>query len=654
MYLRSGFAGVLACVLAACGGGGGGGDNGNGGSRGNTITVDRTRVDLHTDDYYGFGASVDVIVNFSGAGVVVGTLPGQTAPIWLNVFAPQTVTTQSARVTLGFFQQGIANQPQRNSVTLRFATADADGTRVAYRDIVVTATLDHRLSRYESYLTHTRGASTAPVAAVDVQTTNATWVASSDAPWLQVSPASGTGAATLDLTTAPGTLPEGDHLASVTVKDTVTNYSRVLRVHLGVDPRRLEASHRTLAFSETLAGSRLSRTTRLVDTANLSGHWTATSNAQWLHVTPASGSGNTTLTVTADPAAVADGAHVGQINIAPDNEPDITNTEVIRAGLYVDRSTPVAAGVDIGLLNGHGANLAVHPLLPYLYKTQGYSPDQTLEVWNMYTATRLGTPLPMPNVGAWGLCQAPDGTRLLLIDSNNNRIQVVDIDGAALTLGPAWPVNGLSPILLLGCTTTRISGRDVLLGNNGMALSIDDGAQLTSFAPALGAGVGGGSSVSASPDGRYGFVTGTTSGNHSLWRLILGNRAGTVSVNVTDLMRETNGGIGVVFSPLSEYAYSLTSQNSFIHRYPVGSLTSDLTVDSPAYFSGALFAVANGDLYLSWTGGWTHYDADLNVLGTRSMTTDGTWGRISSDGGRMFEIRSGAAMAWGYFSTVDF
>ena len=73
---------ALAC-LAGCGGGGGGGGGASDGPQ-YSISVSPASVSL-SGVVEGPAQTQDVTVTFRGDGVVVGTLPGQTAPPWLTV-----------------------------------------------------------------------------------------------------------------------------------------------------------------------------------------------------------------------------------------------------------------------------------------------------------------------------------------------------------------------------------------------------------------------------------------------------------------------------------------------------------------------------------------------------------------------------------------
>lgn len=127
--------GLLAAVLAAltaCGGGGGGSSSPPP-PPSYSISVSPQSVSLSGVA----GAqppSQSVTVTFVGAGVVVGTLPGQTAPTWLDVSAPGQA---SSPVTVGIAAMASV-APGSYSTTLRFATGSASGANVVYTDVPVT------------------------------------------------------------------------------------------------------------------------------------------------------------------------------------------------------------------------------------------------------------------------------------------------------------------------------------------------------------------------------------------------------------------------------------------------------------------------------------------------------------------------------------
>lgn len=141
-----------------------------------------------------------------------------------------------------------------------------------------------------------------------------------DAPWLSVTPASGT--APRDLTVAVDTsgLAAGTYTGSVTVTASgATGSPRSIPVTLTVTapaPPVLAVAPTGLAFSgQTGAGNPASKTLAVTNTGGGTLGFTASDDAQWLSVTPTSGSAPRDLTVAVDVAGLPAGTHNGTITV---------------------------------------------------------------------------------------------------------------------------------------------------------------------------------------------------------------------------------------------------------------------------------------------------------------------------------------------------
>ena len=119
---------ALAC-LAGCGGGGGGGASDE---PQYSISVSPGSVSL-SGVVEGPAQTQDVTVTFRGDGVVVGTLPGQTAPPWLTVNG-QSQAASPYKVTISADSQAAGNF----QTTLRFATGKIDGSKVVTTDVPIS------------------------------------------------------------------------------------------------------------------------------------------------------------------------------------------------------------------------------------------------------------------------------------------------------------------------------------------------------------------------------------------------------------------------------------------------------------------------------------------------------------------------------------
>jgi hypothetical protein len=639
MWIRIALTGALTCLLlVACGGGGSGGggssssggtgSSSSGGSTAHTITLNRSRVDLHADNMFSAGIFEVVDVTYSGAGLVVGTLPGQTKPDWLMAFTPEIISPTQARVTLGFFQQGLQDsEPQRNSTTLRFVTGNADGSGVVFRDLIVTATLDHTVTPQLELLTYVHDAATSPVTTIGVDTRNATWEASSDSPWLQVTPASGTGDATLQVTTTPGSLAEGDHVGHVSVRDTVTQVVRTAEIRMGVDPRRLEVDRRGVALSSTNGRSRLQADIRIGDTAGLAGRWTLTDDAPWLTANVTQGAGATTVTLEATDAGLTNGTHFANV-IAPDAEPALTNTATVRVGFFVDKSSVIQNPVR--LAGEAPFVVAADPIRPLVYGFRNTPPNITLQAWNVHTGALVHTVV-VPNATfAWRARVSPDGSGLLLYTSGEQHLIPIALSAGAPVVGSPWVMSPAADDFAL----TQINGSDVIVWPSGKLLSASTGAVVASFEGLSNSTATFPSSLAVSPNGQRLFMVGKSVANHSLVYAALGFRAGNHSAVVTREFLEPADGRMAYFDPDGLHVVSRSSEA--LTRYTFGETGPERTLVASGW---DLFPSAYDGFYTTdFSDNWLHYTAGLDVVGSSNPGSAGNpllWA-ISGDETRLF------------------
>jgi hypothetical protein len=132
---------------------------------------------------------------------------------------------------------------------------------------------------------------TAGTQTLSVTANNASWTAVSSAEWLSLSPASGTGNATVSLTVAANTGNARTAIVTLTANGTVQTVA-VTQAAAGAQPGvTLTVTPASLDFPA--AGS----TQTLTVASNTT--WTAVSSAEWLSVSPASGTNNGGISLTA-------------------------------------------------------------------------------------------------------------------------------------------------------------------------------------------------------------------------------------------------------------------------------------------------------------------------------------------------------------------
>jgi len=235
--------GLLVVVTAGCGGGGGGG----GGTPTPTYTISLTTQALNFS-----GAELTTIppqavgVTFSGAGIVVGTLPGQTQPGWLVLEAYNQSSPTQVSFPIRVVTAGLA--PGTYSTTLRFVTGDANGNNAVFADLGVTLTLR------EGFKVTQTGAIPGPLNlafngvvsgativtpqtghAVEVRGEGIAWSVQPGAPtWIRVTPSSGSAAGTATVTAVTAGLAAGPHTGNIVFRDATSSRDVTVSVVLNM------------------------------------------------------------------------------------------------------------------------------------------------------------------------------------------------------------------------------------------------------------------------------------------------------------------------------------------------------------------------------------------------------------------------------------
>ena len=301
---------LFATILSACGGGGGdGGSGSNGASSGgsNRYSISLNTQTLNFDVSQSSTAPAQsVAVTFSGAGVVVGTRPGEALPGWLSLDPATTVSATQVNVPVRVRTDAAGLTPGSYSFTLRFATGDANGGNVAYTDLLVNFVLREGFSLSQNGVTFTAVPSPLNLATpqagytVNVRGYNANWSVQSLPAWIHVTPASGNAAGPVQITVDSAGMTSSPQSVMLTFHDNTSNSDARIVVALNIVAAAPTVNGQTvpmttavnLSFNvdaDTVAGSQLT-TVPIFDnaqgTAN-SFNWTATlANLQQSRTTP--------------------------------------------------------------------------------------------------------------------------------------------------------------------------------------------------------------------------------------------------------------------------------------------------------------------------------------------------------------------------------
>jgi hypothetical protein len=146
------------------------------------------------------------------------------------------------------------------------------------------------------------------------------WTASESASWLSLSPASGTNSGTITVTPDITGLAAGTYTTDITVTAPGAGGSpKTIPVTFTVaapTPPALSVTPTSLSFSGTQGGSNpAAKTLTVANTGGGTMSWTASDDASWMSVSPASGTNNGTVTVTPNISGLAAGTYTGTVTV---------------------------------------------------------------------------------------------------------------------------------------------------------------------------------------------------------------------------------------------------------------------------------------------------------------------------------------------------
>lgn len=419
---------LLGLALAACGGGGGG----DGGSASTSIAASVSTVDLVWRDFDAQPSST-VSVTFKGAGLAIGSRPGETLPSWLQIESPPSANSPASIVLKSAVDA--RHEPQGvQTAIVRFVTANADLSGQVYTDVTVNLVIPHSALPSQIVFRATEGQLT-EVGEQQVQllAKDIDWSVSASQPWLRPSLTSGSGSGSFGLGVDVTGLAAGIHAAQLTVRDAAHDFDRVVDVQFIVDAHELVVRRQGVAL--TSIGSYQQLSARIVTADNTGGvsQWAAASDQPWLRLSAAAGSTGQDLTVNADPAGLAEGMHYARVTLSPTTS-GVGGRATVTVGLYVDRSRTPRAFISMAPrdfqppIYGYSQMLA-DPVRPYVYVNQS---DNRIDVYNIYTGEEVGH---VTKAGAgWGtLAIAPDGSTLLAADIAKGVLHKIDPDTLALS-----------------------------------------------------------------------------------------------------------------------------------------------------------------------------------------------------------------------------
>jgi len=154
------------------------------------------------------------------------------------------------------------------------------------------------------------------------------WNATATAAWLTLGPASGKDTGAITVTATAGSLPIGIYNATITLSAagaTAVTIPVNLTVEAAPIPPTIGTSPATLSFTAVQGGSISSSQT--VSISNTGGgllSWLASEDASWLGISPTSGTGNGSVTVTTTPGSLTAGTYNTLVTINAANAASVS------------------------------------------------------------------------------------------------------------------------------------------------------------------------------------------------------------------------------------------------------------------------------------------------------------------------------------------
>ena len=154
------------------------------------------------------------------------------------------------------------------------------------------------------------------------------WTASDNAAWLTLTPASGTGNGAVTLSVTTGSLTAGSYSGSLILNATGASSVTVpvtFTVTTAPVPPAIGASPTNLSFTATQGGANpATQTLSISNTGSGTLSWTASDNAAWLRLSPASGIGNGAVTLSVTTGSLTAGSYNGTVTMSAPGASSVT------------------------------------------------------------------------------------------------------------------------------------------------------------------------------------------------------------------------------------------------------------------------------------------------------------------------------------------
>ncbi|HTQ54518.1 MAG TPA: hypothetical protein VMI94_08675 [Bryobacteraceae bacterium] len=272
----------------------------------------------------GSGVTATQTLNVGSTGSAVTFSVASAVPSWMQVSPTGSLSTPQL-MTVSITPQSLPTGIYLGQVVL---TPSTPGDPAAIVPVLLSVTNNPAVTASVTSLAFTGSSGGVPqsqmfgVSAASALAFTATTTTTTGSGWLSVSPSSATtgiGSVPVTVTADPSGLTAGTYDGQViltTSGGVVTTVAVTFTVGPNTTP--FSISPTTMAFAYTQQGALPSpQTIQVTGGVAYTASATTTPSASWLSVTPTSGTGNGTLTVSVNPAALAAGTYAGTITVTP-------------------------------------------------------------------------------------------------------------------------------------------------------------------------------------------------------------------------------------------------------------------------------------------------------------------------------------------------
>ncbi|SEK65004.1 hypothetical protein SAMN05216262_10226 [Colwellia chukchiensis] len=357
--------------------------------------------------------SISIEVNFDGNGLLLGFAPTANPVSWLE-YRVENLTDNSATIHIDVVNAHRV-APDLYATTLRLSSGDTTTTNLAHADINVSLLVWQMLSFADTY-----GVDSIASKSIQLSASEDNLTLTSSVPWLNVEKSFADGVTTILATPKLSDLTSAGLYAG-TIDITSPLGTTSYPVELALDNIHLFADSATIALAETANISNKQTTIHINSNSVLPWGWQASTDANWLTLTPSPETNQ--LTILVDSTNLANNStSLASISITP-NQQTTAIGDTINVSFY--KSDKVTENTTLELdVNNNG--IVIDPLLPQYY----VATSNELRSYHLYSNELLSTTVIAPEETLLEqLIIHPDASMLLakavetkVVDEDTNEI----------------------------------------------------------------------------------------------------------------------------------------------------------------------------------------------------------------------------------------